>query len=60
MINPTYWIEECRYILSVKVHRNNKQWTTNCAYDPPGSNREEIRKKEAGRVATKHTEDARE
>lgn len=60
MINPTYWIEECRYILSVKVHRNNEQWTTNCADAPPGGNREEIRKKEASRVTTKRTEDARE
>ena len=60
MINPMHWIKDCRYILSVKVHRNNKQWTTNCADAPPGGNRDEIRNKEAGRVATKHTEDAHE
>eukprot|EP00970_Alexandrium_tamarense_P017250 scaffold8795_cov137-Alexandrium_tamarense.AAC.1 len=28
MIDPMFWLEECQYILSVKVHRNNGEWTT--------------------------------
>ena len=38
-----FWLEECQYILSVKVHRANGEWTTDCADKLPGPTRDAIR-----------------
>eukprot|EP00970_Alexandrium_tamarense_P001164 scaffold124_cov120-Alexandrium_tamarense.AAC.2 len=42
-IDPMFWLEECQYILSVKVHRANGEWTTDCADKLPGPTRDAIR-----------------
>ena len=60
MIDPFFWIEDCKYILSMKVHRNTTNWTQDCADAGPGGTRDEIRLKEAKRVATRRADNAKE
>mgnify|MGYP006198631137 CR=1 FL=1 len=49
MIDPKFWLEECQYILSVKVHRNNGEWTTDCADRFPGPTRDAMRQNDVQR-----------
>eukprot|EP01082_Thalassiosira_pseudonana_P007744 g6305.t1 g6305 contig23:158866-160446(+) len=49
MIDPMFWLEECQYILSVKVHRNNGEWTTDCADRFPGPTRDAMRQNDVQR-----------
>jgi hypothetical protein len=49
MIDPMFWLEECQYILSVKVHRNNGEWTTDCADRIPGPTRDAMRQNDIKR-----------
>jgi hypothetical protein len=60
MIDPFFWIDDCKYILSVKVHRSTANWTVDCADAGPGGTRDKSREKEAKRVAAKRAEDAKE
>jgi hypothetical protein len=60
MIDPTFWLDDCPYILSVKVHRSSTNWTVDCTDSGPGGKRDDVRKKEAARVAKKRAENAEE
>ncbi len=46
-IPPTWWLEHksCKYILSVLVHKNNKDISTQPTKLPPGPTRKEVREK---------------
>ena len=61
-IPATWWLEHksCKYILSVLVHKNNKEISTQPTKLPPGPTRKEVREKsrktiEKDRAATKLT-----
>jgi division protein CdvB (Snf7/Vps24/ESCRT-III family) len=51
-----FWLEECQYILSVKVHRNNGEWTTDCADRLPGPTRDAMRQNETRRKVNNRSE----
>jgi hypothetical protein len=60
LIHSNFWINKCKYILSVKVHRNSTEWTTVCTDGGKSATREEQRSKEAARVMKKRAEDKAE
>jgi hypothetical protein len=51
-----FWLEECQYILSVKVHRANGEWTTDCADRLPGPTRDAIRQNVTSRKGDNRSE----
>ena len=46
----TYWLDECKYILTIMVHRKNPVFTGEVADLSAGPSRKELRQMEARRV----------
>ena len=57
MIPATWWLENksCRYILSVLVHKDNKDIVTNPSKYPPGPTRKKVREKSNKLIADERT-----
>ena len=57
MIPATWWLENksCRYILSVLVHKDNKDIVTNPGKQPPGPSRRKVREKTKKLIADERT-----
>lgn len=53
-------IEDCKYILTIKVHRANSEFTAKVSDAPAGLTREKQRKKEAQRLEKTRAEAAEE
>jgi hypothetical protein len=60
LIHGSFWINKCKYILSVKVHRTSNEWTTICTDGGKSATRDEQRSKEAARASKKRAEDKAE
>jgi hypothetical protein len=42
-MHGTYWLDECKYILTIMVHRKNPRFTGEVADLPVGPSRKELR-----------------
>ena len=49
-MHGTYWLDECKYILTIMVHRKNPVFTGEVADLSAGPSRQELRQMEARRV----------
>ena len=56
----TYWLEDCKYILTIKVHRANSEFTAKVSDAPAGITRDKQRKKETQRLEKAQSEAAEE
>jgi hypothetical protein len=56
-ISSTWWLEHesCKYMLTILVHKNNKDISLNPIKLPPGDTRKEVRKKKADALAKERT-----
>jgi hypothetical protein len=60
-IDDQFWLsKDCKYMLSVEVHRKCSEWTTDCADAGPGQPRTAQRAREAARTAKVRAEDKQE
>ena len=60
MIDPTYWLDDCEYILTLKVHKDNTEFSPDCADKPAGKTRNEQRATVSKRVESRRAEDREE
>lgn len=58
VIPDDYWLTQCKYALTVKVHRSNECFIKKPADAPAGDSRKVIRKKDRDRMAVTRREDA--
>jgi signal recognition particle GTPase len=60
MIDPTYWLDDCDHILTLKVHKDNTEFSPDCADKPAGKTRKEQHATALKRVETKRAEEREE
>jgi hypothetical protein len=60
MIDPTYWLNDCDHILTLKVHKDNTEFSPDCTDTPPGKTRKEQRATASKRIETRRAEEREE
>jgi hypothetical protein len=60
LIDSTYWLDDCDHILTLKVHKDNREFSPDCADKPAGKTRKEQRATTSKRVETKRAEEREE
>ena len=60
LIDPTYWLDDCSHILTLKVHKDNTEFSPDCADKPPGKTRKEQRADASKKVAAKRADEKEE
>lgn len=58
IIPADYWLNKCKYALTVKVHQRNECFMKQPAEAPPGGSRKQIRKNDTERKAALRAADA--
>jgi hypothetical protein len=50
LIDPTYWLDDCDHILTVKVHKDNTEFSPDCADKPAGTGKTRKEQRETNTI----------